>query len=24
MLGEDAIPVDACVVGIIDEDCQFT
>jgi ethanolamine utilization protein EutN len=23
MLGDDAVPVDACVVGIIDEDCQF-
>lgn len=23
MLGDDAIPVDAVVVGIIDEDCKF-
>lgn len=23
MLGDDTIPVDAVVVGIIDEDCQF-
>ncbi|CRK81815.1 EutN/CcmL family microcompartment protein [Neobacillus massiliamazoniensis] len=23
MLGDDSIPVDACVVGIIDEDCKF-
>lgn len=23
MLGDDSIPVDAVVVGIIDEDCQF-
>ena len=23
MLGDDAVPVDAVVVGIIDDDCQF-
>lgn len=23
MLGDDGVPVDACVVGIIDEDCQL-
>ncbi|WHY02514.1 EutN/CcmL family microcompartment protein [Neobacillus sp. DY30] len=23
MLSDDTVPVDACVVGIIDEDCQF-
>lgn len=23
MLGDDGIPVDAVVVGIIDEDCEF-